>query len=349
MPVRVRYITDPGSDASWAIEPQLRKLSVEFGDEVDFTYVMGGLAREYGQDQTGEQLVAWTQRAAEGGMPIDPLLWREGPIHSTYPACMAVKAAAEQGKAGDYLRALREGLMCFRRKLDTAEALVEEARRAGLDVERFRIDLESHAIVEAFGADLEEARAAPEVVLPTLRFGEEGWVFGEQPYEAYREAAIAAGAAPLDAPPPGVLEALVRFGRMATREIELVCDLAGPQRPGRALGAGHGLEGQADARDERLAMGAGVIDWTLSGAIAPLTTNSSLHHPGLVRRVADYRGAGVALRQELDRRGSVGLRDHDDEAAAHVEDLVHLVRPDFDPREAISEKIGGTGSGESIR
>ena len=53
---------------------------------------------------------------------------------------MAVKAAAEQADDGGYryLRRLREGLMCERRKLDHAEALVEEAARPGLDVERFR-------------------------------------------------------------------------------------------------------------------------------------------------------------------------------------------------------------------
>ena len=94
-------------------------------------------------------------------MPVDPRLWSEGPIRSTYPACMAVKAAAEQGAdaAARYLRALREGLMCFRRKLDAPEALVEEARAAGLDVARFRIDLGSNAIVEAFGARPRDAHA----------------------------------------------------------------------------------------------------------------------------------------------------------------------------------------------
>ena len=35
-------------------------------------------------------------------MPCDPLLWREGPLRSTYPACLAVKAAGEQ--ADKYLR-----------------------------------------------------------------------------------------------------------------------------------------------------------------------------------------------------------------------------------------------------
>jgi hypothetical protein len=215
---------------------------MEFGEEVAFTYVMGGLAREYGPDDQRGMLVEWLERAEEG-MPLDPLLWEEGPLGSSYPACMAVKAAAEQGRAGELLRALREGLMCFRRKLDTTEALVEEARRAGLDVERFRVDLGSHAIVEAFGADLEEARALPpeaherdgvaddgtRVVFPTLRFGDDAWVFGPEPYERWREAALAAGATPAGGAPPGVLDALRHFGRMATAEVEAICELPGPR------------------------------------------------------------------------------------------------------------------------
>jgi hypothetical protein len=184
-------------------------------------------------------------------MPIDPRLWAEGPIRSTYPASMGFIAASQQ--AGDsgyaYLRSLREGLMAFRRKLDTTEALVEEARRAKLDVERFRIDLESHGTVEDFGRHLDfardvpdEARAAGEVIeqegrerisFPALRFdGEDGgrrWVFGVQPYEEYRAAAEAAGATAAGAEPPSIPEALRRFGRMATREVEMVTGLPEPR------------------------------------------------------------------------------------------------------------------------
>ncbi len=74
-----------------------------------------------------------------------------------------MKAAREQGEAAAYryLRRLREGLMFERRKLDHAEALRGEAGEAGLDVERFRIDLVSNAITEAFAADLDEVRAVP--------------------------------------------------------------------------------------------------------------------------------------------------------------------------------------------
>ena len=237
----------------------------EFGDGLSWTFVMGGLARDYdaseGNDAAAraarsgwgvrEWLLAhWLEVAGEARMPCDPLLWRDGPLRSTYPACLAVKAAAEQTADGGaaYLRALREGLLCFRRKLDTAEALVEEARRVGLDVERFRIDLGSHAIVEAFGADLDEVRAVPEEVraqgktvasgrtervpFPTLILvGEDGaraGIYGSAPYEEVRAAAMTAGARSLEEPPPDPLAALRRFGRMATAEVAAVCDLAEP-------------------------------------------------------------------------------------------------------------------------
>ena len=201
---------------------------VEFGDELDFTYVMGGMAREAEPEVEG-----WLEVMSEVGMPMDPLMWTEGPIASSYPLCMAVKAAQEQAGDGGYryLRALREGVVCFRRKLDTAEALVEEARSAKLDVERFRIDLGSHAIVEAFGADLEDARSIPNplredrVPFPTLRFGDGQPLFGHTQYDEYRAAAITAGAAPLAGDPPTVEGALKRFGRMATVEVMAVCDL----------------------------------------------------------------------------------------------------------------------------
>jgi len=245
MAVRVRCITDPACVWSWAVEPAVRALMVEFADELEWTFVMGGLAREVGPDGYVRQ---WLEGSGESGMPTDPRVWFEGPINSTYPACMAVKAAQEQGPqaAGRYLRALREGILALRRKLDTTEALVEEARGAGLDAERFRIDLASHAIVEAFGKDLEEARDVPEVVrtadkvrcsepmgeervpFPTFRFEGGGgvhWTCGFRPHSALREAALAAGAQPSGDPRPDVMGALARFRRMALPEVAAVCDL----------------------------------------------------------------------------------------------------------------------------
>ena len=248
MAVRVRCITDPACVWSWAMEPAVRALMVEFAEELDWTFVMGGLAREFGSET---KVHAWLDAAAESGMPTDPRAWFEGPLRSSYPACMAVKAAQEQGREEGvrYLRALREGIVALRRRLDGTEALVEEARGVGLDVERFRIDLGSHAIVEAFGADLDRSRDVPDVVrdagkvrcsravgeervpFPTFRFEGDGvhWTCGFRPYEALRDAALAAGAEPSPASRPDVIGALGRFGRMARPEVAAVCDLAPPR------------------------------------------------------------------------------------------------------------------------
>ena len=213
---------------------------VEFGDNVSWTYVMGGLARDYTNtpDARAKRLAEWLDVAERGGMPIDPRLWRDAAIGSSYPACMAVEAAKEQGEdaGGRYLRAVREGLMCFRRKLDTTEALVEEARRAGLDVERFRIDLASNATVEAFGNDLEETRSrAPgghdRVPFPSVVFEGGPAAYEFRGHDELRSAALAAGAEPVSAPPVSVLDALRRFGRMATVEVAAVCSLSGPRAP----------------------------------------------------------------------------------------------------------------------
>ena len=229
MPVRVRYHTDPVCPASWAAEPARRRLMLEFGADLSITYVMGGLAREY-EPPHEPRMLDWLDHADRSGMPFDPRRWPEGALRSSYPACMAVKAAAEQGPeaAARYLRALREGVMCFRRRLDAKEALVEEARGAGLDVARFRNDLDSHAIVEAFGADLEATRAVSRE-LPFLVIEGEQRVIGPAGYQEWHAALLAAGARPAGDPAPGVQAALARFGRMAGAEVEAVCDLPGPR------------------------------------------------------------------------------------------------------------------------
>jgi predicted DsbA family dithiol-disulfide isomerase len=246
--VRLDYFTDPACVASWAAEPRLRRLMVEFGADVRITYVMGGLARDF----EGESLLEeWLDAAADSGMPLDPRLWTEHPLRTTYPACMAVKAAAEQGPEAEerYLRTLREGFLCFRRRLDGTEALVDAAREAGLDAQRFRIDLGSNAILEAFGADLERVRTIPEaaraagavvegqgaerLVLPSLRaVGEDGaehWAFADQDAAEWHAALEAAGARASGGGSPSVEDALRRFARMATAEVVAVCDLPGPR------------------------------------------------------------------------------------------------------------------------
>jgi putative protein-disulfide isomerase len=227
MTVELRLYSDPASAETWTAWPALRRLQVEFGEGVRITLRMGGLARSF-EGRHEELFAHWLEAADVSGMPVDPRLWTEGPLGSSYPACMAVKAGQDQERGLELFRALQDGMLCFRRKLDTTEALIEEARAAGLDAARFRIDLGSNATVENLGNDLEEFRAtgAP---LPAARFGEDHWVNGAPAYDEWRAAALAAGAQPLDSPAPDVASALRRFGRMAEPEVEAACGLAGPR------------------------------------------------------------------------------------------------------------------------
>jgi hypothetical protein len=241
--VKVIYYTDPADPWSWAAEPALRRLQWEFAGEVAITYVLSGLAREI--SDPGHVLLEGLEAGAASGMPVDPRGWgeREGRApRSTYPACLAAKAAAEQGLDGPYLRVLREGFWLRRLPLDTPDALQDAARAVpGLDHAGFAIALRSSAIAEAFGADLERARAVPaehrdpaadrpRAVLPTFEVrgaGEPRWLSGPVAPEELRAAVAAAGAA--GGALPGVEEAVRRFGTMATAEVAAVCDLPWPR------------------------------------------------------------------------------------------------------------------------
>jgi predicted DsbA family dithiol-disulfide isomerase len=250
----VAYYTDPACPWSWALEPAVRKLMVEFEDGLKWTFVMAGLGRSLAREPAAraDMIEEWLRVAAETQAPLDPLLWLEAPIQSTYPACMAVEAAGEQAPDGGYryLRRLRESLMCDRRKLDHAEVLVEESRAAGLDVDRFRIDLRSNAITEVFAADLERthelarraggpvpraSRGAGGAPLPTLVFTDDRNVgrelTGFQDYDTCRQAALEVGAKAARDGPLSVEEAVERFGLVTTREVELLCELPGPRAP----------------------------------------------------------------------------------------------------------------------
>jgi len=231
--VSILYYTDPACPVSWAAEPGRRCLQREFGESVSITYVMGGLARRF-EDPVGT-LGRWLDAAASTHMPVDPRLWLDAPPAGSYPACLAVVAAAEQGLDGAYLRRAREALAFGRQRLDHREALVDIARRVRtMNVERFEIDLGSHAILEDFGTAMESARADARG-LPRLDLRGPGELSAQlQGREllnprAWAQAAAAAGAAASGARAMGVVQAVAEHGRLATAEVAQLCDLPPPR------------------------------------------------------------------------------------------------------------------------
>jgi predicted DsbA family dithiol-disulfide isomerase len=253
--VEVRYYSDPACTWSWAAEPALRRLMYEFDGELSFVWAMGGLARHFGTayrdseagigsgpDCFADLMSHWLNVAGRTGMPCDPRLWTEAPISGTFPACVAVEAASEQGwEAGyRYLRRMREGILCFRRKLDEPSTLIAEASPANLDLAAFEAALDSTVPMKAFEAHLAEVRQVPQeardlgktsvtegherLSFPSAIFigpdGTRHGVYGFQPAEAYREAALAAGARQVNEGALPILAAASRFGRLAVPEVE---------------------------------------------------------------------------------------------------------------------------------
>lgn len=219
---------------------------MEFTDQVQFTYPMVGMAREV---DAAHMLTQTLEAVAESAMPADPRVWLAGAPRTSHTACLAVKAAAEQGMDGPYLRRLREGLFCRRERIDHPDAFLAAARDvAGLDVARLDVDMRSNAMVELFGADRDMAAAAcgdhrPQLPAFSVDGGE---VVGPG---QLRDAVLAAGATA--APLPSVEEALARFPFLGAAEVAEVCGLPGP----RASMELWRLAGEFRARPEQFVCG----------------------------------------------------------------------------------------------
>jgi putative protein-disulfide isomerase len=204
--VFVEYVTDPLCSWSWAFEAQWRRLLYECAGSLDWRYRMGGLLADWrnyddplndihSPAQMGPQ---WFQVHELTGMPLDDRLWRIDPPASSYPACIAMKAAERQGRtaADRYLRRLREAAMIECRNIGRRDLLLaiaqETAADSLFDLNRFSNDLGASETVEMFRQDLRDAAYYNIGRFPTLichRGDGRGIVLvGYRPYDALQAA-----------------------------------------------------------------------------------------------------------------------------------------------------------------
>ncbi|SHL97675.1 Predicted dithiol-disulfide isomerase, DsbA family [Flavobacterium chilense] len=200
-PVKIIYYTDPICSSCWGIEPQLRKLKLEYGDYFEIDYRMGGLLPDWSYNSGGISKPSdvahhWDEASLHYEMPIDGDVWLEDPLDSSYPSCIAMKAAQIQSKdkAVKFMRVLREKLYLEKRNIAKWQNITEAAKTAQLDFDKLKKDYDGEA-KKLFQDDLNLARTLGVRGFPTLFFADENQnkltVYGSKPYSAYENALLA--------------------------------------------------------------------------------------------------------------------------------------------------------------
>lgn len=198
--LRVIYYTDPICSSCWGIEPQLRKLKLEYGHAIDIEYRMGGLLPDWSYNSGGISKPSdvahhWDEVSVHYDMPIDGDVWLEDPLHSSYPPSIAFKAAQIQDKekAIVFLRILRELLFLQKKNITKWEHLETAAKEAGLDIEQFKTDFEGRANA-LFQEDLRMAREPGVRGFPSIFMvdekGQSEFIYGSKAYPFYEVAIL---------------------------------------------------------------------------------------------------------------------------------------------------------------
>lgn len=150
--IRMIYYTDPICSSCWGIEPQLRKLKLEYGKVIEIEYRMGGLLPDWSYNSGGISKPSdvarhWDEASIFYDMPIDGAVWLEDPLTSSYPPSIAFKAAQLQSeeKALSFLREIKEMVFLQKKNISKWEHLEFAAKRVGLNMEQFKEDFEGKA------------------------------------------------------------------------------------------------------------------------------------------------------------------------------------------------------------
>lgn len=198
--VKIIYFTDPICSSCWGIEPQLRKLKLEYGNDIEIEYHMGGLLPDWNYNSGGISKPSdvahhWDEVSKYYDMPIDGDVWLEDPLNSSYPPSIAFKAVQlqDEAKAIKYLRIIREMVFLEKKNIAKWEHLNDAAQQIGIDTAKFKLDYENKA-KELFFADLELAKKLGVRGFPTLFLTNDKnnneIVYGFKPYQVFEEAII---------------------------------------------------------------------------------------------------------------------------------------------------------------
>jgi predicted DsbA family dithiol-disulfide isomerase len=162
--VEIIHYADPWCWWSWGLEPVLQRLKEVYGNQVRVTYKMAGVfddvkqwMNEYGVEND-QALVNWVKDSSSiTRMPTDPSYLVKAGVKSSWPACIAVKAAQLQGEhlAELFYRRLMEEIQVEAKNGSEETIYLQIAKEAGLDPSQLQKDAKSQKLLEEFHKDME--------------------------------------------------------------------------------------------------------------------------------------------------------------------------------------------------
>jgi len=171
--IDITYFTDPLCCWSWAFESEWEKLLAVLKPRT-WRYCMGGLLPDWNNYHDTANSInkplqmgpMWMHAMELTGVEIHHDIWVKDPPASSYPACIAVKAAALQSAeaAEKYLYLIREACMLHGKNISKTTVLIDTANSLAanenfkFDAQRFEQDLSGKESVDAFRKDLQEVK-----------------------------------------------------------------------------------------------------------------------------------------------------------------------------------------------
>ncbi len=248
--LEITQFTDPVCTWCWGSEPIIRKLQWRFGDQINISYIMGGLVddiREFydrandigGDPEESNKNIAqhWLEASEKHGMPVGTdgfeLFTDEHP--SSYPQNIAYKAAQMQSEelANKFLRRIREATATEARQTNRRDELIGLASEVGLDIVPFIEALDDSSARDAFEEDLRFTRKHHVRAFPSFRLSykqEHIMLHGYQSYGALKTLIKnttdgALTERPVQKSEEAVLKFINHFESVAPVEIKIAFDL----------------------------------------------------------------------------------------------------------------------------
>lgn len=174
-PIEIYLFIDPICPESWALNPYIKKLQLEYGQlftmrPIVYSQVLKSSQQVFDQPDKFRHTLKKVYLQAGKCLDCHPLT--ENRLKDPANILFAVKAAELQGnKAGRrYLDKVQENLFLGQTDTSIDEALIQLASEAHLDVEEFQNDLHSTSAKKALQCDLKLSREMEIDQTPSIVF-----------------------------------------------------------------------------------------------------------------------------------------------------------------------------------